>query len=467
MVKNKVIILGAGPAGLSAGLELAKKGYNPVIIDKDSQVGGMSKTLEYKGHRFDLGPHRFFTKSDEINKLWNDTLGDDFIEVERLTRIYYKQKFFFYPVKLFDVIKTIGFFQSSLIGLSYFKQKLFPYKNEETFEKWVINRFGSRLYSMFFKNYTYKLWGIDPKEISAEWAAQRIKGLSISSALKAALFSNKGNVKTLIDKFNYPKYGAGHMYEEKAKRIVEMGGQIKLNEEVQKIIVTKDNTYKVISDKEEYTTDKMISSIPFTQLFTLLDPKAPEKIIESTKALKYRSIVEVNLILKDHIDFKDNWIYLHDPNVSALRLVNYKNWGKWMNPAKDSTPIGLEYFCDEDDEIWNKNDQHLIDLAIDDIETLDFSNKEKLIDAFVVRNPKAYPVYFGEYQKHLDALKKYFTENLPNAQVIGRYGMYKYNNMDHSIMTGLCAAKNIHKDKDIYDIWEVNVDQDYHEEKKS
>ena len=331
MEKNKVIILGAGPAGLSAGLELAKKGYKPIIIDKDSQVGGISKTLEYKGYRFDLGPHRFFTKSDEINQLWNEILGDDFIEVERLTRIYYKQKFFFYPVKLFNVIKTIGFFQSSLIGLSYFKQKLFPYKNERTFEEWVVNRFGRKLYLMFFQNYTRKLWGIDPKEISAEWAAQRIKGLSVSSALRAALFSNKGNVKTLIDKFNYPKYGAGYMYEEKAKKIKKLGGQIKLNEEVERILIKNDDTYRIKTNNDEYGADKMISSIPFTQLFTLLEPRVPEKIIDSTKALKYRSIVEVNLILKDNIDFKDNWIYLHDPNVSALRLVNYKNWGNgWL-----------------------------------------------------------------------------------------------------------------------------------------
>lgn len=465
MNKN-IIILGAGPAGLSAGLELARQGYKPIVIEKNKQVGGISKTVEFNGFRFDLGPHRFFTKSPEIKKLWFSVLGDELLKVKRLTRMYYQQKYFLYPIKIPDVVRTIGVWESFMIGLSYFRQKLLPFKEENNFEEWVTNRFGSRLYNIFFRHYTYKLWGVDPKLISAEWAAQRIKGMSVTSTIKAAITKNRGNkIKSLIESFWYPKYGAGQMYEGFKKEIEKRGGTIILNEEVQKII-KQPKGYIVKTNNNEFPADDIISSIPFTLLFNLLQPLPPRDVLSASRQLTYRSTIIINLILDKELDLKDNWVYLHDPRVKAIRLINFKNWSPYLNPQAGKTPLGLEYTCNQGDEQWEESDSKLIEKALADLGTMGFAAKDNFYDGFVVRLPKTYPVYFEDYGKHVEVLKTYLTDNLDDLQVIGRYGMYKYNNMDHSALTGIYAARNIIAGEKKYDIWSINADKEYHEEEK-
>ncbi len=467
-MRPNVIILGAGPAGLAAAHKLSENGKSVVVFEKENQVGGISKTIEFKGYRFDLGGHRFFTKSKEVNELWEKTLGDDFLKRPRLSRIFYQNKFFDYPVKPLNALSGLGFFESMLIGFDFLRSKIFPYKEEENFEQWVSNRFGKRLFNHFFKSYTEKVWGISCSEIQAEWAAQRIKGLSLGSTLKNALFpSKKGKIKTLIDEFRYPKFGPGMMYEKMAENIEKMGGIILKEQEVIKIKTNGNLVESVVvreknGNEKEYGADFFLSSMPITGLARKISPKASPRVMEAAKNLTYRSFITVSVILDNPSPFPDTWIYIHSPEVKLGRIQNFKKWSPFMVPDKTKTALGLEYFATEGDKLWQMQDQELIELGLSELEKIGLGKKENFVDGFVARVPKSYPVYNQDYPKNIQIIRDYL-EKFNNLQPIGRYGMFKYNNMDHSILTGLLAADNILGKK--HNIWEVNVDEDYQEEK--
>jgi len=469
-VKYDVIIFGAGPAGISAAYELARNGKKILVFDKDSQVGGISKTIDYKGFLFDLGPHRFFTKSKEVNDLWQKTLGDDFLPVNRLTRIYYKNKFFFYPLKPMNALFGLGFFPSISIVGSYIWAKLFPYKEEKNFEQWTTNRFGKKLYKAFFKTYTEKLWGISCTQIEASWVAQRIKGLSLTTAVKNALFPDKsGKVKTLIDQFHFPKYGAGMMYEKMAENAKKGGTEIFLDSEVVKIN-SEDNRIKSIVVKEkngkekEYFANYFLSSIPLPYLVKRISPNASHEVIEAANNLKFRSTVIVNLIYDSKNPFPDNWIYVHSAEAKTGRIGSPKNMSKFTSPNENKTPLSLEYWCTENDEVWETDDNNLVEMGISDLDKLELAKKDDFVDGFVVMVPKTYPVHDGTYVQNMRIIRNHL-DKIKNLQPIGRYGMFKYNNMDHSILTGLYAAENI-LGRGKHDIWEVNAEDKYHEVKE-
>ncbi|MCL6590255.1 MAG: NAD(P)/FAD-dependent oxidoreductase [Firmicutes bacterium] len=469
---SRTIIMGAGPAGLAAGYRLSKNGEEVALLEADSMVGGISKTIQYRGYYFDLGGHRFFTKFNEVNEFWNEILGGQFVRTPRLSRIYYRNKFFNYPLTPMNALFGVGLWTTFVITGSYIKSRLFPYPEEDTFEQWVSNRFGKKLYSIFFKTYTEKVWGIPCSKLGAEWSAQRIKGLSLSSAIVNALFKPKNTkIKTLIDEFHYPVHGPGMMYTAVKNRIEMAGGQIFLNSRVVKV---KHRDFKVQS--VEYLDEKgasrqaggdyFISSIPITELVFSLDPLPEERILEAARNLKYRSFLTVDLIINKKTLFPDNWIYIHSPEVKLGRIQNFKNWSSKMVPDPEKTSLGLEYFCNENDELWRMPDQELFQLAAKELERIKICSPDEIEDFTVVRVPKAYPVYEMGYQDNIAQIKDYLKK-FTNLQAVGRYGLFKYNNMDHSILTGFYAAQNILEGKAVYDTWEVNTEEEYHEEKKA
>jgi len=465
-----VAVLGAGPAGLAAAYKLTKKNKSVVILERGERVGGMSKTINFKGYFFDQGPHRFFTKSNAIMKLWQKLLGEDFLKVSRLTRIYYRKKFFYYPLKPFNALFKLGVLNSSIVMLSYVKSRVLPYKEEKNFEQWVSNRFGKKLYRTFFKTYTEKLWGIPCREIQAEWVAQRIKGLSLRTAIKNAFFPDKtGKIKTLVEEFHYPKYGAGSMYEKMAEAITKTReGKIFPRNEVTEIVrrdyfVTGVKTRDENGEESMVEADNFISSIPITVLVRKLSPQAPEKVLEAAKNLKYRSTVFINLILDCPNPFPDNWIYVHEPATKMLRLTSVANFSPHMLKDKKKSALTLEYVCNENGKFWNLDDKRLIKIGLTDLERIGLAKKKDFVDGFVARSAKTYPVYNEDYPRNLKKIRRYL-EKFSNLQVIGRYGMFKYNNMDHSALTGLYAADNILGKE--HDIWKVNIEEEYHEQKQ-
>jgi protoporphyrinogen oxidase len=469
MEKYDAIIFGAGPAGLAGASKLVRNGKKVAVFEKDKLVGGISKTLEHNGYRFDLGGHRFFTKSKEVNELWDETLGADFIIRPRLSRIFYQNKFFDYPVKPMNALLGLGIFTSIQVLWSYFIIKIFPYKEEKTFQQWVSNRFGKKLFNIFFKTYTEKLWGIPCDQIQAEWAAQRIKGLSMLSTIKNAIIPDKsGKIKTLIDEFKYPKFGPGMMYEKMAENVEKAGGMIFKEQEVMHIkhsdfTVTSATIKNSASEEKEYAADNFLSSMPITQLIERLSPPAPSVVLEASKKLTYRSFITISVILKSENPFPDTWIYVHSPEVKLGRIQNFKSWSPFMVPDQTKTALGLEYFCTEGDALWSMNDADLIQLGLTELKKIGLGKKADFVDGFVAKVYKAYPVYDSTYPENIKIVREYL-EKFTNLQPIGRYGMFKYNNMDHSILTGLYAADNILGANK--DIWTVNADQEYHEEKK-
>jgi protoporphyrinogen oxidase len=467
MEKNDAIIFGAGPAGLAAALKLAQAGNKIIVIEKGRQVGGLCKTLRYKDNYFDLGGHRFFSKSEEVNNLWKETLGSDFLVRPRLSRIYYRNKFFNYPITILNALAGLGMRESIRIAFDYLKARLRPSEKENNFEQWVSNRFGKALYKHFFKSYTEKLWGIPCDQIQAEWAAQRIRGLSLASALRNAVFPHKkGVLKTLITKFNYPKYGPGMMYEKMAENIEKASGQILKETEVIRINHANSRVNSIIlknssGSETEYTAQQFVSSMPITALIKRLCPAAPPEAMAAAKKLHYRSFIAVNMVFNSADMFPDNWIYVHSPEVKLARVQNFKNWSPAMMADNKQTTLGLEYFCDENDELWNMKDAELIELGLSELEKIGLGENSDFTDGFVIRAEKAYPVYDSNYTENIEIIRKYL-ENFKNLQTIGRYGMFKYNNMDHSILTGIRAAENILGEK--HDLWKINCDNDYQEE---
>jgi protoporphyrinogen oxidase len=471
MSKNKTIIVGGGPAGLTAAWELVQADIPTSVYEKDDIVGGISRTVNYSGYRFDIGGHRFFTKVKRVEKWWWDQLGDEFLLRPRLSRIYYKDKFFDYPLKPTNALLGLGIFESFVILFSYAKARLFPLHPEQNLEQWVSNRFGRRLYEIFFKTYTEKVWGIPCTEIAADWAAQRIKNLDLKTAVKNAFFGNRAKgkgevVTTLIEQFHYPRFGPGMMWEHVAGRLGELGYPVRMNQEV--TTLHHDGTrITAISarqpDGSETTEEgaQFISTMPIRELVNALQPAAPKHVIDAANSLSYRDFLTVGLILKSEDPFPDNWIYIHSPEVKVGRVQNFKAWSPYMVADPQTSCIGLEYFVSDDDELWNARDEDLIALGTEEMGRLGLIRKDDVIDGCVIRMPKAYPVYDKTYKDALATIRDYLG-GFDNLQLVGRNGQHRYNNQDHSMMTAILAAENILGAK--HDVWEVNVEEEYHEE---
>jgi protoporphyrinogen oxidase len=468
-MQKKIAIIGAGPAGLTAAYLLGKAKQQVHVFEKDPvYVGGISRTETYKGYYFDIGGHRFFSKSREVEDFWTEILGDQMLERPRSSRIYYNGKFFSYPLVAFEALRKLGIMESALCVLSYIKAKIFPVKNPTNFEDWVTNQFGKRLFNIFFKTYTEKVWGIPCKEISADWAAQRIKGLSLSSAIWNALFKpkpggGKGKViKTLIDSFRYPKYGPGMMWEVCRDRCVEMGVRVDMATDVTGIVLSG-NKWTVQTTQGSFEDfDYVLSSAPMRELIAHVIPKFPAHAFDSSQQLAYRDFLTVVLICRDEDAFSDNWIYIHDPSVKVGRIQNFKSWSPYMVPDPGMACYGLEYFCFEGDGLWTSADADLISLGKKEIQKIGLTQESSVVDGYVVRQPKAYPVYDQDYKEKVEAVRE-VLKAFPGLYLVGRNGMHKYNNQDHSMMTAMLAAKNIIAGKEIYDLWEVNEDAEYHE----
>jgi protoporphyrinogen oxidase len=465
---RKPIIIGGGPAGLTAAYELLKYDLSPVVFEKMDKVGGISRTENYKGYFFDMGGHRFFTKSPEVTNFWFEILGDDFLKRPRLSRIFYEGKFFNYPLKPLNALKGLGVLQSIAVGLSYIRWQVFPYKEEKTFEQWVTNRFGKRLFLTFFKSYTEKVWGISTSELSAEWAAQRIKDLDLKSTILTMFVKPKTTITTLIEEFHYPKQGPGMLWTEVMHKLEDNNGEVRLNSTVcgfnregnriTSIVVTREGK------QETVTGTDFISSMPVTDFIKKLSPPPPKEVLEAADRLTYREFLTVCLIIKKKQLFDDNWIYIHDPNVIVGRIQNFKNWSPHMVPDHDYTSLGLEYFCNEGDELWCMPDDELVELGKREIQQIGLAEADDVIDGIVFRVEKSYPVYNSNYAEHLEVIRNYIN-SLENFQTIGRNGLHRYNNQDHAMLTGMYAVRNMLFDANI-NLWNVNADQEYHEEIK-
>ncbi len=474
--QKKAVIVGAGPAGLTAAYELSKQKQPVVVLESDPKyVGGISRTVEYHGYRFDIGGHRFFSKSREVEELWTEILGADMLERQRSSKIYYQGEFYSYPLKLLDALSKLGILESSRCGWSFLRARLNPKKNPKTFEDWVVNQFGERLFRIFFKTYTEKVWGMSCKEISADWAAQRIKGLSLGSAIKHAILPQRGPedrekvVKTLIDTFRYPRLGPGMMWEACAKKISAMGGEVLLGRSVIRCEFDGEAKSWTITARrpdgqlETHYGEHFISSIPIRQLVEQITPRLPESARTSGMGLRYRDFLTVGLILRERNRFSHNWIYIHDPSVKVGRVQNYKAWSPEMVPDPNYCCYGLEYFCFEGDGLWTMPDEELIGLAKKELEQIGLAIAKDVVDGCVIRQAKAYPVYDDEYKERLGVIRKALAEQYPNLHLVGRNGMHKYNNQDHAMMTAMLAARNILAGEEKYDIWSVNDDVEYQE----
>ncbi len=473
-MQKKVVIIGAGPAGLTAAYELCKEGVPSVVLEKDDVVGGISRTVNYKGYLFDIGGHRFFTKVKAVDDMWREVLGDKrFLRRSRLSRIYYNKKFFFYPLKATNALLGLGLWNCFMMVASYAKAQMFPAKTEKSFEDWICNRFGRRLFETFFKTYTEKVWGLPCNEISADWAAQRIKGLSLISTIKNALLASqakeKGDIiKTLIDAFDYPEKGPGMMWELVAESIQKNDSELKMQTEVSKILWErgKVTALEIEADgkKELVAGSDFISSMPMQELVRKMDPPPPLEVQAAADKLGYRDFLTVSLVVNKADLFQDNWIYIHDSDVKVGRIQNFKNWSPSMVPDPNKTCLGLEYFCFEGDGLWTTNDAELVALGTKELGILGLVDPKDVEDGAVVRMPKAYPVYDGEYVTAVDTIREFLAEKMPNMYLVGRNGMHKYNNQDHSMLTAMLSVKNILGAN--YDVWGVNVDNEYHEEIK-
>ncbi len=467
--EKRCVILGAGPAGLTAAYELSEVEVTPVVLEQDEIVGGISRTVEYKDYRFDIGGHRFFTKVQLIDEWWTKLLGAEFLVRPRLSRIYYNGQYFDYPLKPFNAIARLGPLETVRIGLSYIRSQIFPYHEEKNLEQWVSNRFGRRLYEIFFKGYTEKVWGMKCTEIGADWAAQRIKNLDLKAAVKNMFLGNSGKeIATLIEEFRYPRLGPGMMWERATEILAERGFPVRLGHTVTKIHLAEGRVVAVTAiDKDgnevREAGSHFISSLPIRNLVNAFDPPAPPDVLEAANKLRYRDFLTVGLIVNRSEVFPDNWIYIHSTKVKVGRVQNFKNWSMDMVPDDSMSSIGLEYFVQVDDELWCAEDQDLIKLGRKECATLGLVKEEEVVDGVVIRMPKAYPVYDQSYRESLMIIRGYL-DTIPNLQLIGRNGQHRYNNQDHSMLTAIYAARNVSGAN--YDVWDINVEAAYHEEAK-
>jgi protoporphyrinogen oxidase len=468
---DHVVVIGAGPAGLTAAYELARlEGVRITVVEADEVVGGISRTVEYKGFRFDLGGHRFFTKIAPVQRLWREILGEEFIKVPRLSRIIYDGRFFDYPLRPMNALAGLGVWNAVLIVASYLKWHYRPYPVEDNFEQWVTNRFGRRLYEAFFKTYTEKVWGLPCTEIRAEWAAQRIQGLSLArGVLNAAALNKRSNdIKSLIHEFDYPRLGPGQMWEACRDRLVALGHPVMMGHRVTRLVVDDGAVTAVAmataDGDRELPADHVISSMPLQHLVRSLQPPPSASVRRAAEGLAYRDFMVVALILKRATLFPDNWIYVHTPGVQVGRIQNFKNWSAAMVPDAALTCVGMEYFCFEGDGLWRSSDAALAELATTELVSLGLASRSDVVDATVVRVPKAYPIYDAVYRDHIRAVRGHI-DRIANLHTVGRNGMHKYNNQDHSMLTAMLCVENMRGAT--HDLWAVNTDFDYHEEQRA
>lgn len=468
MSHSPAIIIGAGLAGLTAAYELQKNNIESTVLEQADRVGGISRTETYKGYRFDIGGHRFFTKVGEVSAFWYKILGDEFIRVPRLFRIYYDGKFYDYPLSLLKTLTNLGLLRSALILVSYFKAKARKYLNlspeAEIFEDWVIDCFGERLYQIFFKTYTKKVWGIPCSQIRAGWVAQRIKNMSLKRAVLNALFGSQ-NAKSLIKEFDYPCLSPGMMWERCQALVEAQCSVVHLNTKVMQVKREGNQITQVIAQRGNetltLTATHFINTMPIAALVHRLDSPPPEEVLAAARGLEYRDFLSVSLIInRDHL-FPDNWLYIHSPAFRAGRIQNFKNWSPVMVPEAGKTCLGIECFCSEGDDLGEMSEAQLVELATQ--ETIDLNlgvEPGDVEDGCVIRQRKAHPVYDGEYRQHLQVLQNYIS-SFENLQTVGRNGMHCYNNQDHSTLTAMLAVKKIRGED--HDLWNINVERSYQE----
>ena len=464
----EILIIGAGPAGLTAAWEAEKHGVKTLVLESDKEVGGISRTVEKNGWKFDIGGHRFFTKVDEVYQIWDEILDkEDFLLRPRMSRIYYKNKFYDYPLKASNALLNLGIFEAIRCVFSYFYVRIRPPKNQDNFENWVAARFGWRLYNIFFKTYTEKVWGVDAKKIGSDWASQRIKNLSLMKAILNAFRINNSEeiITTLIDKFKYPKYGPGMMWQTARKKLEEKNHKILLNSKVVEITKKTDSYSVKIESGEEFEAKYILSSMPLAYLPKTIKPMPDKEVLKSGANLKFRDFLSVALVVNEKDAFPDNWIYIHDPDVKVGRVQNYGSWSPYL-VKEGKTCLGLEYFVNIGDELWNMNDEKLIDLAIEELEKLSLIKSSSVLEGYVVRMPKAYPVYDLDYSKNIKVIENWLSNKHTSVYPVGRNGMHRYNNQDHSMMTAVLSVRNIVLGEK-NNIWKVNVEEDYHEESSS
>jgi len=474
-------IIGAGPTGLTAGYLLLQKNQKVTILERDSQVGGISKTVRYKKYRFDIGGHRFFAKIPEITEFWHEMLGRQFLSVKRSSRIFYNRKFYNYPLEPKNALFNLGPFQATLAIASYVKSK-FGKRPEDSLADVYINSFGSVLYKKFFENYSTKLWGMSPAKMEPDWGTQRVGKLSLTVAIKDAFFPKSDDeVKTLTKRFKYPKYGPGMMWETVARKIKRKGGKVLLDSPVEKIIHKDKRVIEIYCSSSTQAgtrtshfaslpkgkpparrikVDNLLSTMALRDLILSLSPEPPEKVLKAARGIKYRDFILVAVVVKCKETFPDQWIYIQDPGYRATRIQNVKNWSRFMVPDNKKSVLNMEYVTNEDEDLWQMTDSELAALAKKEIVGLGFAKEKELGEAMVVRQLKAYPVYDLGYKAKLEIIKNYLSQ-FENLVTIGRNGMHKYNNMDHSMLTAIQAVENIFGSK--HDIWQVNVNADYHE----
>ena len=460
MKPEKVAVIGAGPAGITAAFKLQLAGVQVTLYEASSSVGGMAKSFQLWDQIVDLGPHRFFSSDPRVNSFWLESLDNEYVMVNRLTRIYYKNRFFSYPIQAMNALFGLGIIEAVRCVLSYIVVKIKPNKDESKFDTWVINRFGSRLFQIFFKSYTEKLWGIKCSVLDADFAAQRIKKLSLFEAIKGAIFGNRGNKhRTLVDEFAYPKFGAGDVYTRIADKFVTAGGQLKLSTRVDGVKLVGTRVEITAGEDLPQLYDHVISTMPLTLLIDKIG--APSNILERTKELKFRNTILVYLKVSGRNRFPDQWIFVHAENLQTGRITNFRNWTETINNNQSENIICLEYWCYSHDEIWNRNDEKLVELATMELYLTNLVDKDSIQDGFVQRVPKCYPVYASGYREILEPVQEYLN-GIKSITPIGRYGSFKYNNQDHSILMGLLASQNI-LGESYTDLWAVNTDYEYQE----
>lgn len=468
---TNVAIIGAGPAGLSAAYRLVQAGCDCVVLEKLPQVGGIARTEVYKGYHIDVGGHRFYTKIPEVEQFWHDILGADLLVRPRLSRIYFRGQFFHYPLRIGEVLSRLGLVEGFHIGTSYLRARIAPFPLETTFEHWVVNRFGRRLYETFFKTYTEKVWGIPCNEISAEWASQRIQDLSLLGVLRHALsFGSNTPVKTLISEFYYPRLGPGMLWESVRQQVENNCGRVWCSHTATRVsALTGGQGFEIIGksatgEETLLRAEHVISSAPLPQLLTMLRPTVPDKLLQKVQRLQYRDLLVVALVVEKPDPFPDTWLYIHSPQVKVGRIQNFRNWSQSMIPDERFTCLGLEYFCQQGDALWQQTDAELIDLASRELSQLNIVRQADVCDGVVLRQPQAYPVYRGKYREILD-LAATMLATWPGLQTIGRNGLHRYNNQDHAILTGFRSAENVLGAH--HNIWTLNTDRSYYEDMSS
>jgi protoporphyrinogen oxidase len=466
-LKNKSIaIIGGGPAGITAAYQLTKAGVYVELYEASNEVGGLSKTIELWNQKVDLGPHRFFSNDTKVNELWLEVVGKDYRMVDRLTRVYYKKKFFFYPIKAFDALWKLGFGTAFICVLSYMKERVAPSKKDGSFQSWIVGRFGYKLFSIFFKTYSEKLWGISCTELDEDFAAQRIKKLSLFEAVKNAMFQSKKNKhKTLVDQFAYPTKGSGMVYERMKDYIVENGGKVLLKTPINKVNCTNKSVNSIeLSDGEIKQFDHVISTMPITHLINNMQ-EVPEEVISANAELTFRNTILVYLKIEGQNVFPDNWLYVHSNELQMGRITNFCNWVPEINNGEKSTIVVLEYWAYQEDKLWGKSEKDLIELGKKELRQTGLIKDLEISEGHIVKIPKCYPVYKKGYREPLKKVENYLS-TIDGLSVIGRYGAFKYNNQDHSILMGIMAAENIAEGA-THNLWEINTDYEDYQEKST